>query len=279
MSKGAKIAIALGIGLLAALFGILYLNGQRDALVGSSEIVQVYFAAKDIEAHVPLEPEMLEKRPVPRNYLQPGSIPVTEVSDPVKVTGVTLVPIKTGEQIVRTKLYEGAPPPLSLDMKARVGMVAVGVDMIAPTTALAGLVQPGDRVDVLASFEFEKAANDRFTEVRPLFLNVEVMGVNQRTVSNQEVIGAEQRKTAQSEAGSAKTVTLSLPPAAAQQIILAQQLGSIWLLVRGKGDATKHNYEIWNNERLLQSPYRLWKAADSRADLMRQLAGGRAPQR
>jgi len=278
MSKGAKIAIALGIGLLAALFGMLYLNAQRDALIGSSEVVQVYFAARDIAAHAPLEPDMLEKRPVPRNYLQPGSIPVTEVPDVAKVRGVTLVPIKIGEQIVRTKLYEGAPPPLSMDMKSRPGMVAVGIAMSSEPASVSGLVVPGDRVDVLASFEFEKGPSDRFTEVRPLYLNVEIMGVDRRTVSNQALVGAEQQKTEQAAAIRAETVTMALPPAAAQQIILAQQLGSIWLLVRGKGDATKHNYEIWNNERLLQSPYRLFKAADTRAELMRQLAS-RTPSR
>lgn len=270
MSKGGRITIAVVLGLLAALFGMLYLGSQRDQLLGSSEMVRVYIAADDIKPNTPLEPGMLTIRSVPKAYLQPQSITVTDTPDKAKVRGVTLVPIAEGEQIVRTKLYEGAPPPLSAELKTRQNMVAVGIDIAALPNAIHGLIKPGDRVDVLASFKFEKTKDEDFTEIRPLYQNIEVMAVNDRTAGNIKVIGTEKASADQPSDKQIKTVTLALPPPAAQQIILTQQLGQVWLLLRAPGDNTQHQYEIWNNERLLRSPFRLWKAA-TREDVLREM--------
>ncbi len=270
MSKGGRIAVAVGLGLLAALFGMLYLGSQRDQLLGSSEIVRVYVATQDIKPNTAIEGSMLALKSVPRAYLQPQSISVSEFPDKAKVKGVTLVPIKEGEQIVRTKLYEGAPPPLSAELKTRPNMVAVGVDIQALPNAIHGLIRPGDRVDVLASFKFEKSKDEDFTEIRPLYQNVEVLAVNDKTAGNVRVIAAEKTSLEQSSDKIIKTVTLALAPASAQQIILTQQLGNIWLLLRGPGDQAQHPYEIWNNERLLKSPNRLWRAP-TREDMMREM--------
>lgn len=269
MSRTGRIVLAVGLGFLAALFGMLYLGSQRDQLLGSSEMVSVYIAADDIKPNTPIEAKMLAVRRVPRAFVQPGAIISTELARD-KVKGVTLVPIAENEQIVRTKLYEGAPPPLSTELTGRPNMVAVGISVEALPNAIHGLIRPGDRVDVLASFQFEKSKDEDFTEIRPLYQNVEVLAVNDRTAGNIKVIGQEKSSADSGSDKQIKTVTLALPPPAAQQIILTQQLGAIWLLLRAPGDTTQHQYEIWNNERLLRSPFRLWRA-QGRDELMRNL--------
>jgi pilus assembly protein CpaB len=246
MSRTGRIALALLLGFMAALFGMIYLGSQRDQLLGSSEMVGVYIAGDAIKPNTPIEPGMLATRQIPRAFVQPGAITVSEAPDKNKIKGVALVPIAENEQILRSKLYEGAPPPLSTELKSRPNMVAVGINIEQLPNALHGLVKPGDRVDVLASFKFEKTKDEDFTEVRPLYQNVEVLAVNERTPGNIKVIGQDKNADAQPEKV-AKTVTLALPPAAAQQIILTQQLGTIWLLLRAPGDNTQYPYEIWNN--------------------------------
>src|SRR5689334_21159967 len=121
MSKGLRIFVAIAFGLLAALFGMLYLNSRSNQILGSAEVVRVYAAAQDIKPNVALDKDMLTVIQVPKKYLQPQCILVSEFPDKAKGKGVTLVPIKEGEQIVRTKLWEGSTPPLSTDLKA--GMV------------------------------------------------------------------------------------------------------------------------------------------------------------
>jgi pilus assembly protein CpaB len=272
MSKGARITLAVAMGLLAALFGMLYLSSQRDQIAGTAEVVRVYVASKDIKANTPLDPSLIGTASVPKRYLQPQSIPVTEVPDKSKVVGVTLVPIKEGEQIVRTKLFQGAAPPLSADLKSRPNTVAVAVEMKALPNSVHGLVRPGDHVDVLASFKFEKTKEEDFTEVRPLFQNLEVLAVNDKTSTPAKVIKEEKPSGAEPTGEQlTRTVTLAAAPAVAQQLILAQQLGSVWLLLRAPGDTGQHQYEIWNNERLLQSPYKLWRASNPQEELMKQL--------
>jgi Flp pilus assembly protein CpaB len=269
MTKRARLAIAIVLGLLAALFGMLYLNTERDKFIGSSEVVHVYVATEDIPANTIIDKDKLTTRAVPRSFLQPQSITTTEIPDKANVKGVTIVEIKQNEQLLRTKLWDGTEPPLSKDLKSRKGMVAVTVAMKAQPQALHGLVKPGNRVDVLASFRFEKSDKEDFREVRPLLTDVEILAVNDTSISNVKpyvpVKAGDERVAKRAE-----TVTMALPPAAAQQVILAQQLGDIWLLLRAEGDNTPHTYEVWNNERLLQSQYKLWRS-DPREEMMSQL--------
>ena len=267
MSKGGKIAISAALGLLAALFGMLYLSTQKDKLLGSSEVVRVYVAAQNIPANVVIEKDMVTLREIPRTFLQPGSIAQSEVPDPANIKGVTVVPVAEGEQLLRSKLREGADPPLSRDLKPRAGMVAVGVQIVGAAPAINGLIRAGDRVDVLASFRFEKSQNEDFTEVRPLLNDIEVMAVNEATVSTVKSYTPPKDKKDEDTTIRVDTITLALPPAAAQQVILAQQLGRITLLLRGDGDHAPHRYEVWNNERLLQSPYRLWKGSQQQDEM------------
>jgi Flp pilus assembly protein CpaB len=269
MSKGLRIFVAIAFGLLAALFGMLYLNSRSNQILGSAEVVRVYAAAQDIKPNVALDKDMLTVIQVPKKYLQPQCILVSEFPDKAKVKGVTLVPIKEGEQIVRTKLWEGSTPPLSTELKA--GMVAVGINVEALPNVVHGLLRAGDHVDVLASFKFEKSKDEDFTEIRPLYQNVEVLAVNDRTSGTR--IDVTDKKGDEPDK-IVRSVTLAMTPTAAQQIVLAQQLGNLWLLLRAPGDAAQHQYEIWNNERLLQSPYRLWKA-QTREDLMRDMIAKR----
>lgn len=270
MSKGGKVMIAVLLGIFAAIFGMLYLMNQREQILGGSQVVRVYVATDDIRTNTQLSKDLVTIRSVPKSFLQPGSITVSDVPDATKIAGVTIVPIKEGEQILRTKLYEGAPPPLSSEIRTK-NTVAVGIAMSALENSVHGLVRAGDRVDVLASFKFEKSQNEDFTEIRPLFQNIEVLAVNERSAGNQkpttEKAGADQQVDKV-----AKTVTLALEPVAAQQVILAQQLGNIWLLLRASGDTAPHQYEIWNNERLLRSQYRLWRSESPQAQMMREMA-------
>jgi Flp pilus assembly protein CpaB len=277
MKRGPKLAVAIALGLLAALFGLVYLSSEKTRLIGSTEAVEVYVAAADIRANTPIDPRKLTKRRIPKTFLQPGYISTLEVNDPSKVTGVAIVPIMENEQIVRTKLWQGKTPPLSDDLRLHPGLVAVSVLMRDPPQALQGLVQARDHVDVLALLEFVKPDNKtKFKEVRPLFYNVEVLAVNRTTESstaqNLPVAAKEERPE------DVQTVTLAVPPAVAQQLILAQQLPSakIWLVLRSPASGS-YAYEVWNTDRLIQSDSRLWDAEEStremQQDMMKKLTG------
>ncbi|HVT03473.1 MAG TPA: Flp pilus assembly protein CpaB [Thermoanaerobaculia bacterium] len=269
MSKRAKILISLILGLLAAFTGMIYISGKKAEIEGNNELIGVYVANADFAPNRPMDPEKIGVKMVPRNYLQPDSILTAEIPNARSITGIPIVPIKSGEQIVKTKLYLGAPPALSADLKQYLGMVGVGVNVRQLPSAVGGNVMPGDHADVLASFKFEKSKDEEFTEIRPLLYDIPIIAVNLKTVSN---IIAGPPKTGEEQRDDVRNVTLALAPAAAQQVILAQQLGDIWLVLRAPGDKTEHHYEVWNNERLLQSPYRLWRAGSANQQQMDALS-------
>jgi Flp pilus assembly protein CpaB len=271
MSRGPKLAVAIVLGLLAALFGMVYLNTERSRLVGSAEQISVYVAADDIPANTSVDGSKLTTRRIPRSYLQPAAITEQEVSDKNRITGFAIVPIKEGEQILRTKLWEGKTPPLSADLASRQGLVAVSVKMKEAQHSVHGLLQPRDRVDVLAELDFIKPPKEKFKEIRPLFYNVEVLAVNRTTMSsvtqNLPIDKMESRALEKVD-----TVTLALPPVAAQQLILAQELpsASIWLILRTPASGA-YRYEAWNTDRLIQSQYRLWDAESFAIEEQREL--------
>jgi pilus assembly protein CpaB len=270
MSRGGRIAVAVALGLLAALFGMLYLSSQRAEMLGTSDVVRVYVATKDIKPNTTLDESLLAERSIPKRFAQPQSISADTV-EKSKVTGLTLVPIREGEQILRTKLVEGAMPPLSADLQGRIGTVAVSVEMKGFPNSVHGLLKPGDHVDVLASFKFEKTKDEDFTEVRPLFQNLDVLAVNDVTASTTKATISGRSGADEGGERLVRTVTLAATPVQAQQLVLAQQLGSVWFLLRAPGDKGPHQYEIWNNERLLQSPYKLWRASSAQEALMQQM--------
>ncbi|HYH09654.1 MAG TPA: Flp pilus assembly protein CpaB [Thermoanaerobaculia bacterium] len=258
-------AVAAVLGLLAALFGVIYLNEQRNRLVGSSEAMEVYVAADDIPANTAIEGGKLTTRRIPRTFVEPQSITTAEVSDKNRITGFAVVPIRQGEQILRSKIWHGKAPPLSTDLASRPGLVAVAVKMNGAQHSVHGLLQPRDRVDVLAELDFVKPPKEKFKEVRPLFYNVEVLAVNRTTMSSvTQNLPIEKVESQALER--VDTVTLALSPVAAQQLILAQELpsASIWLILRTPGSGA-YKYEAWNTDRLIQSQYRLWDAEDDAA--------------
>lgn len=275
MSRGPKLAIAIALGLLAALFGMVYLNTERNRMLGTTEIVEVYVAASDIPANTPIDGAKLATRRIPRTFAQPQSITTAEVADSSKITGVTIVPIEEGEQVVRTKLWTGKTPPLAADLRARSGMVAVSVQMDEDPQSLHGLVQPRDRVDVLALLEFVKPNEEKFKEVRPLFYNVEVLAVDRTTASSVTQNLPVDKNALVPKEESLKTVTLALSPVAAQQLILAQELPSskIWLVLRSPSSGD-YRYETWNTDRLIQSEHRLWDKEESRAEMQKEMMRG-----
>lgn len=274
MSKFGKIAIAVVLGILAAIFGMLYIQQEKQQALGSLEMERVWIASEDIKPNTAIAPDMLDFTSVPKLYLQPGSITLTEVPNKADVQGITLTAIRAGEQIVRTKLWAGRTPPLSKDMKGTKGKLAVSVAIGADAEALGGLITPGDHVDVLSSFEFERGQGEHYTEVRPMFQDIEVLAVNKTTKTAWDTtVEKEPGATPTEEA--VKIVTLSLSPADAQEVILAQQLGHVWFLLRGEGDQQKYSYEAWNNDRLLGPAARLWRAEDKNTALMKAIARAR----
>ncbi|MET4320357.1 Flp pilus assembly protein CpaB [Bradyrhizobium sp. RT5a] len=103
-------------------------------------------------------------------------------------------------------------------------------------SGVAGLIRPGDHVDVVLTQVFEKADPARRALSETILRNVRVIAIDQEIVQGGRSVGAALGKIAQ-------TVSLELAQEQVKKITVAKQLGTLFLAVRAavdewdKGDA------------------------------------------
>ncbi len=179
----------------------------------------VVVAAADIQVGAKLDARDVRVITLPQSAVPPGAI-----SDPAKVVGRgAVVPVGKGEFILPSKLAAldaGAGLPSLIPP----GMRAVSV-RVNDVVSVAGFVQPGTRVDVLATGN-EGGGNERQTIT--VLENVLVLAV-----------GKSLDRNAAAEAQTAPVITLAVSPDDAQKLALVSQEGRIQLSLRNPLDTKK----------------------------------------
>lgn len=142
--------IFLGLGLLLAgltglsLYGVSQDVGARQA-AAASDIAQVVVARLDIATRAVLTGDMLTLQTYPKNLVPAGA--VTNPADAVGQTTLSAIP--SGAAVVRSQLVS-ADGRSGASVTLEKGKVLVAFPTTDPLT-IAGLVRPGDRIDVLAT--------------------------------------------------------------------------------------------------------------------------------
>lgn len=157
------------------------------------------------------------------NYTLKGKRKIAEFTGSVVRSGISAGQPITSEQIVKP----GERGFLAAVLNP--GMRAVSVPVTA-ASAIAGLVFPGDRVDLILSHRFENSAPS--TKARKMrhasetvLINVRVLAIDQSTDDQQ---GKVKKKAP-------KTVTLEVGPKQAEIVAVALNLGSLSLSLRSLG--------------------------------------------
>jgi pilus assembly protein CpaB len=210
--------LALAAGLLVSF--AVYDRLRNSAGSGSNERgVQVVVAANDIQVGAKLEPRDVTQVMIPQSAVPPGAF-----LDKSKVLGRgAVLPISKGEFILPSKLAAlnaGAGLPSMIPQ----GMRAVSV-RVNDVVSVAGFVQPGTRVDVLATGN-QGGGNDRQTTT--VLENVAVIAV-----------GKSLDRNASADAQTAPVITLLVSPDDAQKLALVSQEGRIQLSLRNPLDTKK----------------------------------------
>ena len=133
------IVLALGTGWLL----MNYLSSLQRQTNANSAPRTVVVAAQDIPARVTITPQMLTRVTRPTSAVDPNVI-----SDPAQAVGaLSLITIPAGSSV--TSAMVGHPSDVGLPVRLAPGMRAVSVQ-IDKVKGVSGLIQPGDRVDVIA---------------------------------------------------------------------------------------------------------------------------------
>ena len=215
-AKG-MMGIALGLSLTTS--GLVYHYLQTVSEPAVKDTVPVIVAKVDIPLKTKVTAEMLQIQNVPSEYLQPGAI-----RDNKLVVGVIAREhIIAGEQITsRRLLVEGkmAGLPGVIPPGKRAMSVAV-----TEVTGVAGLIKPGDRVDVIANFD-QGTVGDTLGDV--VLQNVEVLAVNRELDANAKDQNAKDKKDLVKTA----TVTLAVDAPLVHHLAVADDRGKIRLALR-----------------------------------------------
>lgn len=207
------LAIALG---LAATYGTYrYIQHMERTYKASGNYVPVAVAKVMIPARQVITEQMITFTEIPSNYVNPAVL-----GKPGDIVGkITRSDIYPGEQILKSKVANPGDPGEGLAMLVEPGRRAITV-AVNDVTGVAGLLKPGDHVDVLGTVTVGKE-----TITSTLVQNVRVLAVN-KSLGNQ--LDAKQPQTG--------TITLSVNPYEAQHITLAAEQGSIRLMLRTPSD-------------------------------------------
>lgn len=221
------IIISVLFGFLAWVFVWLYLNTKEDELLQLSDMRPVVVAATDILPGTAIEENMIAETQVPQKFLQPSAFSTAR-----DVVGqIPAVPIQEGSQLTGTSMTGVGR---SLATKIPRGRRAVSM-AVTDVTGVSSLIRPNNYVDVLATVKLGSGlgASDQRTFVTTILENVLVLAVGDdlgevRTLRGDQTMEFLEQQQRQKFS----TVTLALNPQHVQDLVLAQDIGDLSLVLR-----------------------------------------------
>jgi pilus assembly protein CpaB len=205
------LVVAVVVALVAAGAIYSYLNSVQDRAYNNAKLVKVYRVDKDIKKGLPGE------QAIDQDYVKSGDIPqkyrpTTALTDINAIRGkVALNDLSSGQIVVDGMFVEPRAATVSFAQRIPPGQVAVTIS-VDQVHGVAGLIVPGDQVNMLAS------APDG---TRYLFQNVNVLAVG-NTPAPQP--GDTTATSTPAAGGNSGLMTFAVPPLAAAKITVASNV-------------------------------------------------------
>jgi Flp pilus assembly protein CpaB len=230
MSIRSVLIIALGIasGTFAVVGGRLWGPKPSTGPVPEVKTVPVVVVKEPMGLGFTIKPELVEVKQWPVELVPPGAI-----TDVAKAEGrVSLVSLSPGEVLLEAKLAAEGVRRGAGGM-VRPGMRAYTILATSAAASVAGLILPGDQVDVIMSLETSPNDPAGGGSSYTLLQNVEILAVNQRLDSP-----ADDRPEAK-----LSSVTLLVTQQQASLLGLAQRTGNLSLSLRNPEDLSVEEIE------------------------------------
>lgn len=238
MNESRNFWISIMAGIFAAFLmysSVTERNKQIDTKFGTSSTVLI--AKEDIAEMQTIYENMVEIDTRPTVYVDPDAI-----KTPEEVAGtVAAIPIKKGQQLVRSKLLTPGPDTgIALQVAPTKRALTIPIDEMR---AVAKLIRPGDRIDVSAAVDVGKGTNQR-REVQLIMQDVVVLATGVSIMNNiprvveLDANGRSMTQIALTGDSKYSTITIEASPKEAQDIIyiLSTSPGNIFLTLRNPND-------------------------------------------
>lgn len=214
------LAVAVGCGLVALLGVQQVLSSDRGEKIAK---VRVLVARMEIEPGVPLGKDNVDLREVPKDGVPENA--VTKVEDYEERALTTRV--YANQVICLPQLGEKGVFGATINIPDGMRVVTIPVNA---TTTHSGMLKPGDRVDVLATFQLQRPGLGSVTRTKTILEYIEIFATD--SVRS----GAEEPSKASSAKDGVKNVSLLVNPKQANVLKLAENKGTVHLALRSKTD-------------------------------------------
>lgn len=224
-------AFITGAGALYYLYTV-----QQSKPVETTTIV----AAADIPTGTKITESMLMEQPVYVPDLMPSAIRSTDQLVGMYATGY----IANGAQFAPAMISDqtASSDAKSFSYKIPQGMRTVTIQ-IAATSSVAGMLQVGDHVDILATYSKAGGENGGGNVTKYIADNIEIAALDQMVVRQEDVKSSDKDDSSSQSTQSYATVTLFTDPDLAKQLIWLQQNGSIVLTLRSPDETENPSHD------------------------------------
>lgn len=214
-TKRMTLMIAL---LLAVVTGWLTLSYVRSVQSQNSFGAEraVYVAASDIPARATITADMLQRVVRPTATIESDAI----VNPGDAIGQVALITIPAGGSVTNSKLGRSADAGLPVRLANGKRAVSIEIDKVK---GVSGLIQPGDRVDVIA-IPSAKALNDAPPPAATILRGIRILAIG----GSLEYVSA----TPSPQEQSSSTVTLEVTPVQADLLAMADENMKLRLALR-----------------------------------------------
>jgi pilus assembly protein CpaB len=227
--------ISIVVGILAFLLARQYISSRvraldefKEDILRKTRVLVVTGAADDLPKGAKIGQNDLAKVNIDQRNAS-KAVPIDQAGS---LIGRKLqMPVRKGEPIFWMEIEGGAEAGLTLAPLIQPKLRAISIP-VAGASAVSGMVQPGDYIDILGTFTLPSKKTAGETEVATLTLlqNVTVLATGQKLAKS----AAEQRGAA---AASYSSVTIEVTPREAELLVFAQQLqGRLTMTLRNPGD-------------------------------------------
>jgi len=240
------------LAMAAAIFYLMVLTSKERALSSAYETGQVLVARVDVPERTVLKEEMVEPVQIPRKFMEQDAFEVKTPADIKLISNlVTRIRIPKGNQVTQSGLISLSPEAgLSVKIPPGYRGAILGIE-----GELKPLVKPGDRVDVLVTFDALMADNRKEKVTATILQNVLVIavGTNLGQGMTAKQAKASSDKEDKAAAFSEKAmIALALNPNEAQYLALAMKQGETTVVLRGLGDVEMHPMEMASFRKLFK---------------------------
>ena len=222
----ALLVAALALGLLAAFGARGYIAGQlaieRERLAPPQRMVSVVVAKRDLSRGDPVGVETMAVREMPEAYAPQGA--VTPEQFEAVAGAVVAAPMRAGDPLLRAALSSPDAGGFSARVREGIRAMTIAVDEV---NAISGMLQPGDRIDLLLSARLPGATGAAAQELsKPLLQDVVVLATGRQVRPGQD----------DRQGRGYTTITVEVQPGQAQKLVVAQRVGRLTALLRNPAD-------------------------------------------